>query len=152
MKAYNGFQPKQRYAALRWLRAEQAAGRRPAHPTACMACGQQDGILDFHSEDYSEPFGAHIGAYELCFACHLSLHCRFSRPQAFQLYVGLIDAGHRLKPYPSRNFRQLMADFDALQSGDRARLAPRLQACTGGRPQVLTEAASDLIVAFPAVA
>jgi hypothetical protein len=44
----------------RWLEREYAAGRR-ARPIMCDACGQADGPIDAHSEDYSAPFGDHIG-------------------------------------------------------------------------------------------
>ena len=71
-KSYNGFSAAQRNRAGRWLNAEYAAGRR-TRPTRCQACGTTEGVRG-HSEDYSEPFGPHIGAFGLCHRCHLALH------------------------------------------------------------------------------
>jgi hypothetical protein len=61
VNSYNGFTPQQRAHALRGLNREYAAGRRQ-RPTSCDACGQTEGVIEPHSEDYSEPFGDHIGA------------------------------------------------------------------------------------------
>ena len=62
MRSYNGFKPRQLMRVLVWLKQQYAAGlRRP--PIACDACGQTKGIIERHSEDYSEPFGDHVDAY-----------------------------------------------------------------------------------------
>jgi hypothetical protein len=71
--------------ALRWSRAEYAAGRRHA-PLVCDACGQDEGPIEAHSEDYSEPFGSHIGEPALCFRCHVAVHCQFKNPVAWEAY------------------------------------------------------------------
>ncbi|TPW00438.1 MAG: hypothetical protein USCAAHI_00115 [Beijerinckiaceae bacterium] len=44
MNSYNNFSPAQRMRALRWLRAEYAAGRRHP-PLVCDACGQTEGVI-----------------------------------------------------------------------------------------------------------
>jgi hypothetical protein len=85
VKNYNGFDHDQRMRALRWLRAEYAAGHRQ-QPTACDACGKDHGIIEAHSEDYREPFGPHIGAHSLCRGCHVMVHRRFRNPSAWQTY------------------------------------------------------------------
>jgi len=71
--------------ALRWVTAQYAAGTRP-RATVCDTCGQREGVLDRHSEDYSEPFGDHIGAYSFCFSCHMMIHCRFRNLAAWSAY------------------------------------------------------------------
>ncbi len=103
MKSYNGFEPAQRYRALGWLRRQYAAGTR-TEPTVCDACGQQHGILERHSEDYSEPFGDHIGAYGLCYVCHMMVHCRFNSPQAWQDYKSAVNNGVTFPASHGRNF------------------------------------------------
>ncbi len=110
MNPYNGFTPWQRTKALNWSNAEKAAGRRPAKPSACECCGQKKGVLDFHSEDYSEPFGPHISQYQLCFRCHMVLHCRQNNPAAFKFYREAIYAGCQWPGVPARDFEFIKRD------------------------------------------
>lgn len=104
MKSYNGFEPEQRERALAWLKREYAAGRR-TRPRICTPCGQTRGIIQHHSEDYSEPFGDHIGAFELCWLCHQMIHSRHRNPQGWDVYREVIRAGGQLPPASS--FAQL---------------------------------------------
>tara|TARA_R100000773_G_scaffold36307_1_gene31302 strand:- start:1602 stop:1847 length:246 start_codon:yes stop_codon:yes gene_type:complete len=76
MKSYNGFTPKERTDAFIWLKGEYASGRREKGKV-CDACGQTKGIVEDHSEDYSYPYGDHIGKYTFCYRCHMMIHCRF---------------------------------------------------------------------------
>lgn len=103
MNPYNGFTSAQRSKALAWLNKEYAAGRRH-RPTQCEACGQTEGVVDAHSEDYSQPFGAHIGAHRLCFRCHMMVHCRFKNPKAWALYKAQVRNGKIFRPFMTRNF------------------------------------------------
>jgi hypothetical protein len=107
LKTYNGFGHDQRMRALYWLRAEYAAGRRKP-PLFCDACGQTEGSIDAHSEDYSEPFGDHIGRHGLCYRCHMMIHCRFNNPEAWQAYTDAVRAGRIFEPI-GRNFRRFCA-------------------------------------------
>lgn len=111
MKAYLGrshhdwderlwFKPEQRAAAGRWLRAEIAAGRRE-EAAECISCGQTEGKLQLHSEDYSKPYGDHVGAWPLCFACHMALHCRHRETLGFMRYSAMLLQGTRVKPVES---------------------------------------------------
>jgi hypothetical protein len=52
--AYNGFTSSERDRAFAWYKGELAAGRRH-RPTVCDVCGQTDGVIEAHSEDYSGP-------------------------------------------------------------------------------------------------
>lgn len=98
VNSYNGFSGAQRTAALRWAKAEEAAGRR-ARPTSCDVCGQDGGHLERHSEDYSgPPYGAHIGAFGLCYRCHMMIHSRFRAPAAFEAYCATLEGGRRYPP------------------------------------------------------
>lgn len=103
MKPYNGFTHSQRMASHRWLQKQYQADNR-IRPSCCDVCGQTDGIIDAHSEDYSTPYGDHIGKYGLCYPCHMMIHCRFSAPEAFQRYVDLLLSGKRVKAYQTRNW------------------------------------------------
>jgi hypothetical protein len=103
MSDYKGFTGQQRNRALRWLNREYAAGRR-MRPTSCDGCGQTAGIIEAHSEDYSEPFGDHIGGWGLCYRCHMALHCRFKAPEAWERYKAAIVAGGTFAPFLTRNW------------------------------------------------
>ena len=90
MNPYNGFSPAQRARALSWLKREYAAGRR-SPPTTCDGCGRTEGIIEAHSEDYSQPFGDHIGRYGFCYRCHMMLHSRVRAPEAWARYKAELD-------------------------------------------------------------
>lgn len=109
MNPYNGFSSNERNAALRWLNAEYAAGRR-RRPTACEVCGQDHGVVDAHSEDYSRPYGPHIGAHSLCFRCHMMVHCRFKNPRAWELYKLQLRNGVTFAALMTRNFPRFSVD------------------------------------------
>lgn len=119
MNSYNGFPPAQRNRAQAWLRAEWASGRL-AEPRRCCACGQTDGVIDAHAEDYSEPFGAgKTDEFHLCFTCHMMVHCRFKNLDAWDRYRAAVRAGKRFPGAQSRNFGRFRGDFLA-SSGRRA--------------------------------
>ena len=93
MNAYNGFSGAQRTRALDWLNREYGAGRRQ-RPTLCDLCGQDEGLIQAHSEDYSgPPFGDNIGYFALCYICHMMIHCRFRNPRAWSDYRRLLSEG-----------------------------------------------------------
>ncbi len=128
MNSYNGFSPARRLRALRWLTAEYDAGRR-TRPTSCDACGQARGLIEAHSEDYGEPFGAHVGRFALCYRCHMLVHCRFRAPAAFEGYVASLELGHVWPP-----IGRSWADITAMLAGATA---PPLDDRTGGDPGLL---------------
>lgn len=97
MKSYNGFSPSQRMNAYRWLKS---SGRPMSG--VCEACGNPNGAP--HSEDYSEPYGDHIGAYMLCLPCHMFVHCRFRIPEAWAIYRKSIRGGKKWSPAPPHWF------------------------------------------------
>lgn len=108
MNSYNGFSPDQRNRADAWLKEQWRAGL--PRPSRCVICGQTQGIIDAHAEDYSEPFGPHIYEYDLCYACHLMLHCRFRSPQAWAEYLNVIlRSGLRHPALRTRNFDAIKA-------------------------------------------
>lgn len=126
MTSYNGFSPAERYKALAWIKREWAEGRR-ARPTACEVCGQTAGIVDAHSEDYSFPFGAHIGKHSLCYRCHMMVHCRFKNRPAWLAYREQMREGWRFAAVHTRNFQRFAAEHLGAQGSGVAhtRHAPR---------------------------
>jgi len=86
MNSYNGFTPNQRVKAQHWLNKQWANGAL-ARPVQCCACGQTEGIIDAHAEDYSEPFLAgKTDQFHLCRKCHMQVHRRFANPQSWLKY------------------------------------------------------------------
>ena len=109
VSSYNGFDHNQRMRALYWLRKEYAAGRRHP-PTLCDACGQTEGVLEAHSEDYSAPYGDHIGRFGLCYRCHMAIHCRYRHPGAWKAYKQNVREGRIFHPI-GRNFTRFIHEF-----------------------------------------
>jgi hypothetical protein len=109
MKSYNGFTAADRMKAFNWLKDEYAKKTR-TRPTVCDACGQKEGIIEAHSEDYSAPYGDHIGAYGFCYRCHMMIHCRFNALHAWNTYRDMVSAGYQFPPIHARNFRAI-TDF-----------------------------------------
>ncbi len=97
MNPYNGFTSAQRLKALNWLKGEYSSGRRRP-PAVCDACGQKEGPIEAHSEDYSFPYGDHIGRYGVCYRCHMMIHCRFKNPDAWNAYKRELRAGRIFVP------------------------------------------------------
>lgn len=107
MNSYNGFSGAQRMKAQRWLNEMWGRGLL-ARPSECTACGQTEGVIDAHTEDYSEPFAAgKTDQWPLCYRCHMMLHCRFSAPVAFQRYRKAVAGGIRYEAMTERNFYRL---------------------------------------------
>jgi hypothetical protein len=100
---YNGFTPYQRTKAYRWLKREYADGRR-SPPTSCDGCGQTEGIIEAHSEDYSEPYGDHIGQFGFCYRCHMMLHNRIRAPEVWTRYKAEVAAGVTFTPFLVRDW------------------------------------------------
>jgi hypothetical protein len=98
---YNGFGPRIRNESWVWLKAALDAGTIPP-PSRCSACGESRGQIDYHTEDYSRPFGPHIYAHELCFRCHMCIHARFRNPAMFRRYTEMLEAGAVYEPLMNR--------------------------------------------------
>jgi hypothetical protein len=94
VKDYNGFSGRQRERAQRWLNKEWNTGRL-ARPSECVACGQTEGIIQAHAEDYSDPFRAGVtDGFHLCKRCHAMVHARFKNQKAWREYRAKIEASH----------------------------------------------------------
>jgi hypothetical protein len=95
--SYNGFPGSLRSASYGWMVAEIRAGRvKP--PSCCQACAETRGRIDYHTEDYSKPFGPHIYEFELCFRCHMMLHLRFRQPAQWERYIKALAIGAVYEP------------------------------------------------------
>lgn len=106
---YNGFSPQQRTRAGQWYRKTKAAGLLIESPTCC-TCGSPQRV-NGHSEDYSAPYGAHIGAFDLCWLCHMMIHCRPRNPLAWGQYVGDVEGTGLAFPCRGLVFQRFAAQF-----------------------------------------
>lgn len=108
---YNGFPGKMREKSLRRVHKLWDSGEVP-RPTQCDACGQRDGTIHGHSEDYSDDH-VHL---PLCITCHLLLHMRFQMPSTWDTYRAQVRAGYQGTPLEQRNalyrIKQLYASSD----------------------------------------
>lgn len=138
MKGYNGFTAFQRTKAMQWMKKEMASGRIP-EPTKCEACGQTEGHIDYHTEDYSEPYSvSRTTAHQLCFMCHMMWHGRLSpRTRAqFEYYRELIRAGNRFLPSYNRNIYSIEYKIKKGEYGDFAFEGRKEFGIYGNAPQV----------------
>lgn len=113
MKDYNGFSAETRERSWEFMKPKLASGELP-RPTRCQACGQEGGAIDYHTEDYSEPFGPHLWEHSLCYRCHILLHCRFKAREIFAEYVRRLKSGERFPKVWRRDFGAIRA----ILSGD----------------------------------
>lgn len=110
MKAYNTFSAEQRNAAQRWLNQQWASGAL-TKPFKCDVCGQDEGIIDAHAEDYSTPFGEHTDRYHLCFICHMVLHCRATNKRMWAEYQDRVESGMRYSAFHKRDWPSFQRQF-----------------------------------------
>lgn len=108
---YNGYTPNERGKVGRWQNKQYAAGY--PRPAECDSCGQSQGLLFHHCEDYGEPYGAHIWQFPLCYRCHIMLHCRFFAGDAFEEYVKLVEKGYQFSAMHTMDFGTLKRDHIA---------------------------------------
>lgn len=135
MNPYRGFSPEVRSRSGRWLYAEIRAGRVPAGPPRCQACGQNAGVLEWHAEDYSEPFGPQTWAYGVCYPCHMALHCAPKNPAFWAFYKRVLATGRRSRPMATRNFPLFARVFLHLPS--RGTIGQHLEQAPGVNMEVL---------------
>jgi len=105
---YNGFTPEQRTAGGNWYRTRKRNGIIPT-PTTCKVCHRHGGTVNGHSEDYSAPYGPHIGEHHLCYPCHMAVHARFKHPEPFRRYATQMREGRQ---HPdTNNYSNWIAPF-----------------------------------------
>lgn len=94
MQWYNGFSDKERRASGHWVSAGIRKGEIP-RKGRCALCGEHSDALDYHAEDYSEPYCWKPPAmYPLCVHCHRhKLHRRFDRPDLWLAYKAHVRRG-----------------------------------------------------------
>lgn len=111
MSPYNGFTEAQRNEAQKWLNEQWNSGAFD-RPHKCCACGQTEGVLDAHAEDYSKPYQqGKTDQYHLCFTCHMMVHCRHRAPAEWKAYKANVLSGIRYAPHYSRNWMRFKSEM-----------------------------------------
>jgi hypothetical protein len=94
MQCYNGFSPEQRLLKARAMTLALATGALATPAGPCELCGNPDVPVEFHDEDYSEPFKWEApAAYRICHGCHRRVHLRFGSPIAWQAFLAHVRRG-----------------------------------------------------------
>jgi hypothetical protein len=88
--SYRGSSKEKRNAVGLWQNREFRAGRL-TRPTTCCSCGLSGPgvVIIAHLEDYDRP----TAIDPLCVRCHLVLHSRYKRREAWERYRAAIRAG-----------------------------------------------------------
>lgn len=123
--AYNGFSLADRFAAGAWAK-QHGLPARPERP--CIVCGQTEGLLYWHQEDYRTP----VDAFPMCAWCHWALHSRLKPSQRalWGRWLHALDSGRRPPPCPfgarwqtfaARYMRKPSIEWDWSDGHDRIR-------------------------------
>ena len=117
MKSYNGFTPAERWRGLAIVKQAIKDGRlKPIEECKCAFCGQDKGIRQYHSEDYT-PEKIVDQVTPLCWRCHMMLHSRFRHPKAYERYMDEIKAGKIYPPVYRHDFKVLDENFEKVKEG-----------------------------------
>lgn len=124
---YNGYSAKERDIKFKVLKRLIAKGELPAAPGPCMLCGDPDVAVEYHDEDYGEPFFWEPPALlSLCRHCHRDkLHKRFWRHSAWYAYVAHIRRGGYARDLKDKDVKkELTACASAIERGEPFALRP----------------------------
>lgn len=110
MKSYNGFTPAERMKGDRIIKKAISEGKLEP-PTECIFCGQKEGILHYHCEDYT-PETILENCMCMCWRCHMILHSRYRNREAFDKYIEEISNGKRYPPVYKHDFRILSREHN----------------------------------------
>lgn len=92
---YNGYSPEERDYKLKVLKSLIAKGDVPPATGPCALCGDPEVPVEYHDEDYGEPFiWVPPAMFSLCRFCHRdTLHKRFWKHSAWQAFLAHVRRG-----------------------------------------------------------
>lgn len=105
MGSYKGFSGLQRMACHTLILRAVSDGLIPP-ATECARCGQKEGILQYHNENYDQ----YMDVERLCWRCHMIHHSDHRCPVACAKYWETIKAGHQWPPVYRHDFTILARD------------------------------------------
>ena len=82
---YKKWTGKEREASYKITKKAMKDGTLPM-PTKCNRCGQTEGRIDYHSENYDDPIN---GLESICMKCHLCLHREYNKSLKKDEFKGL---------------------------------------------------------------
>ncbi len=117
---YNGYSPKERAANFKELKRRVDSGELLAAAGPCLLCHDPDVQVEYHNEDYGEPFlSVPPALLPLCRHCHRDkLHKRFWRHSAWQAYVAHIRRGGHASDLKNSAIKRELAEYrTAIEAG-----------------------------------
>jgi hypothetical protein len=122
---YNGYCLKERQKKLKVFKRLLAAGEVPPASGPCALCGDPDIPVEYHDEDYSEPYiWTEPAAYALCVHYHRhKLHRRFWQNAVWTAFVAHVRRGGYARDWMDPEVKREITDYTAaLTRGETARL------------------------------
>jgi hypothetical protein len=110
LRSYNGFSGQQRELVGRIINQKVAAGELNK-ACKCRRCGQTEGIIHYHCEDYSLPV-TEEKIEHLCWRCHMMWHSRFRNPESVAEYFAQIAQGKVFPPVRRHDFTILKREHN----------------------------------------
>ena len=91
---YNGYTSKERMAKYRDMQRRIGSGEL-VPKGACELCGDPGVKLEYHDEDYSEPYSwVKPATYIVCKHCHIQkIHKRFQYPERWKAFLAHVRIG-----------------------------------------------------------
>ena len=104
MKSYKGWTPAQRQASYKkTMKAIKDGVIPPA--TKCELCGQTEGKVMYHNEDYSHPTKYLMS---MCWTCHMMWHSKYRSPRSYRIYFYFVNhLNWRPEPVYKHDFKKL---------------------------------------------
>ena len=129
MKSYKGWSADFRNASLKLTNRAKKMGWIP-QPKECRRCGQSQGILHLHNEDYDVTYYTLADVFSrfpieitddelakinhvlepICWRCHMMHHSRGRNPRAVDHYFSEVAAGKTYPPIYRHDFSILNKD------------------------------------------
>ena len=113
MTNYKGWTAEERQDSLKLTKQAIKSGSIPK-PCKCNRCGQDEGIIDYHNEDYSHPTKY---LEQLCFVCHLIHHSERRNPIGRRNYFAAVAFGYRAAPAYTRSLGIIAQILSHFQKG-----------------------------------
>ena len=112
---YNGYSPKERDDKFKVMKRLIAKGEVPPASGPCALCGDPETPVEYHDEDYGEPFIWNAPALLcLCRNCHRDkLHKRFWRHSAWLAYIAHVRRGGYARDLKDRDVKK---EFDVCRA------------------------------------
>jgi len=122
--SYNGFSGAERNAKLKSMQRRIASGEMSPASGCCALCGDPEGPLEYHDEDYGRPYlWTEPAIFILCRHCHREkLHKRFNRPTVWQTFLAHVRRGGYARDLKNaetkREFDRYRAALDQQETPD----------------------------------